>query len=241
MTVAKSSSTTSITVAGQIVPYSYLLTNTGNVTLTGISLVHDNTDAAPVCGVTTLAPAGTTTCTAEHTVTQAEMDAGGNLVNHVTASSAEAPNAIDSLSIPITQTKTMTVAKSSTTADVTAAGQIVPYSYLLTNTGNITLTGISLSDDNTDAAPVCGTTTLAPSATTTCTAQHTVTQAEMDAGGNLVNNVTASSNEAADATDSLSIPITQSPSLTVAKSSTTVRRDSGRTDRAVQLPADQYR
>ena len=140
------------------------------------------------------------------------MDAGGNLVNNVTASSNEAANATDNLSIPISQSPSLTVEKSSTTISVTVAGQVVPYSYLLTNTGNVTLTGISLSDDNTDAVPVCGATTLAPAGTITCTAQHTVTQAEMDAGGNLVNNVTASSNEAADATDSLSIPITQSPS-----------------------------
>ncbi len=156
MTVDKTSTTTDVTIVGQIVPYNYLLTNTGNVTLTGISLSDDNTDGAPVCGATTLAPAGTTTCTAQHTFTQAEMDAGGNLVNNVTASSNEASDALDSLSIPITQSPSMTVAKSSTTTDVTAAGQIVPYSYLLTNTGNVTLTGISLSDDNTDAAPVCG-------------------------------------------------------------------------------------
>ena len=51
---------------------------------------------------------------------------------------------LDSLSIPITQSPSLTVAKSSTTTDVTAAGQIVPYSYLLTNTGNLTLTGIRL-------------------------------------------------------------------------------------------------
>jgi len=221
LTVVKSSTTTNVTAAGQIVPYSYLLTNTGNVTLTGIALSDDNTDAVPVCGDTTLAPSATTTCTAQHTVTQVEMDTGGNLVNNVTASSNEAPNAPDSLSIPITQSPSMTVAKSSTTTSVTSAGQIVPYSYLLTNTGNLTLTGIVLVDDNTDIAPVCGATSLLPSATTTCTAQHTVIQVEMDAGGNLVNNVTASSNEAPNALDSLSIPIVQSPSMTVAKSSTT--------------------
>jgi large repetitive protein len=221
MTVAKSSTTASVTITGQVVDYSYLLTNTGNVTLTGISLADDNTDAAPVCGASTLAPTATTTCTAQHTVTQVELDAGGNLTNTATASSNEALDAADTLNIPIAQSPAMTDAKSSTTASVTAAGQVVDYSYLLTNTGNVTLTGISLADDNTDAAPVCGATTLAPAATTTCTAQHTVTQTELDAGGNLTNTATASSNEASDATDTLNIPIAQNPAMTVAKSSTT--------------------
>ena len=221
LTVAKTSTTAGVTAAAEVVPYSYLLTNTGNLTLTGISLVDDNTDAAPICAATTLIPAATTTCTAQHTVTQPEMDTGGNLTNNVIASSNEAPNATDSLDIPITQNPALTVAKTSTTAGVTAAAEVVPYSYLLTNTGNLTLTGISLVDDNTDAAPICAATTLIPAATTTCTAQHTVTQPEMDTGGNLTNNVIASSNEAPNATDSLDIPITQNPALTVAKTSTT--------------------
>ena len=95
--------------------------------------------------------------------------------------------------------------KASTTTLVTAAGQVVPYSYLVTNTGTVTVTGISLSDNNTDSAPSCPATSLAPAASMTCTAQHTATQAELNAGS--VNNAaTASSNEAADAIDNLSIP-----------------------------------
>ena len=57
LTVEKSSTTSSISATGAV-DYSYLVTNTGNVTLSGIALVDDNTDSAPVCLVTTLAPAG---------------------------------------------------------------------------------------------------------------------------------------------------------------------------------------
>ncbi|MBK7452759.1 MAG: sortase [Anaerolineales bacterium] len=236
MTVAKSSVTVGLSAPGTV-NYSYLVTNTGNVTLTNIVLVDDNDTAAGVsCPVTTLAPAATTTCSASHTFTQAELDANGSptalsasLTNNVTASSTEAPDATDTLSIPITQSPSMTVAKSSVTVGLSAPGT-VNYSYLVTNTGNVTLTNIVLVDDNDTAAGVsCPVTTLAPAATTTCSASHTFTQAELDANGSptalsgsLTNNVTASSTEAADATDSLSIPITQSPSMTVAKSSVTV-------------------
>jgi hypothetical protein len=55
----------------------------------------------------------------------------------------------------------MSLDKSSTTTLVTAAGQVVPYSYLVTNTGTSDLSGISLSDNNTDAAPSCPATVLA--------------------------------------------------------------------------------
>ena len=152
------------------------------------------------CPFTTLAVGANMSCTATHTFTQAELDAGGNLSNNVTASSNEAPDALDSLNIPITQTPAIQVVKSSTTTDVTAAGQVVPYSFVVTNIGNITLSGITVSDPNCDAPPAYQSgdtntdTLLDLSETWTYTCSHTVTQAEMDAGGNLSNTVTADSN-----------------------------------------------
>ncbi len=101
----------------------------------------------------------------------------------------------------------MSLTKSSTTTLITAAGQVVPYSYVITNTGTVTLTGITLSDNKTDAPPVCPATTLTVGAAMTCTGQHTVTQAEFQAGGNLVNVATATSNEAPNRTATLSIPM----------------------------------
>ncbi len=219
MTVEKSSATTSISATGAVT-YSYLLTNTGNVTLTGIALVDNHVDAAPVCVAVTLAPLATTTCSAVYTVTQADLDAGANIVNSVTASSTQGATATDSLSIPVVQTKSMTVEKSSATTSISATGAVT-YSYLLTNTGNVTLTGIALVDNHVDAAPVCVAVTLAPLATTTCSAVYTVTQADLDAGANIVNSVTASSTQGATATDSLSIPVVQTKSMTVEKSSAT--------------------
>ncbi|HSG25252.1 MAG TPA: hypothetical protein VLA32_03980, partial [Anaerolineales bacterium] len=218
LTVVKSSTTTELTAPGTV-NYSYLVTNTGNVDLTGISLSDDNDNDDMSCPATTLAVGENMTCTATHTFTQAELDAGGTLDNIVTASSNEAEDATDTLSIPITQSPSMTVEKSSTTTELTAPGT-VNYSYLVTNTGNVTLTGISLSDDSDNDDMSCPATTLAVGASMTCTASHTFTQAELDAGGTLDNIVTASSTEAEDATDTLSIPITQSPAHTTLKRET---------------------
>jgi uncharacterized repeat protein (TIGR01451 family) len=95
--------------------------------------------------------------------------------------------------------------KSSSTTLVTTAGQVVPYTYLVKNTGTVAVSGIVLSDNNTDSTPSCPSSTLAVGASMTCTAQHTVTPTELVAGS--VNNIaTATSNEAADVMDSLSIP-----------------------------------
>ena len=232
MTVSKSSTTTSLSAPGTVT-YSYLVTNTGNVTLTGIVLSDDNDNNDMSCPSAVLVPTATMTCTATHAFMQAELNANGSptaasgsLTNIVTASSNEAPNATDILDIPITQTPSMTVVKSSTTTSLIAPGTVT-YSYLVTNTGNVILTGIVLSDDNDNNDMSCPATSLAPSATMTCTATHTFTQAELSANGSptaasgtLTNIVTASSNEAPDTTDTLDIPIAQTPSMTVVKSST---------------------
>ena len=149
MTVDKSSATTSLS-APATVTYSYLVTNTGNVTITGLSLVDDNDNDDMVCVATTIPVGGSTTCSATHTFTQAELDANGSptadsgfLTNNVTASSNETPDASDDLSIPIVQSPSMTVDKSSATTSLSAPATVT-YSYLVTNTGNVTITGLSL-------------------------------------------------------------------------------------------------
>ncbi len=134
----------------------------------------------------------------------------------------------------------LTVDKTSTTTSITAAGQVVPYSFLVTNTGNVTVTGIAVTDPKVPTIS-CPATSLAPSAFMTCTGSHTVTLAEMDAaGGTLVNTVTVKSS-APDATDTNTIPVAKTPRLTVDKTSSTTSITVGRSGRAVQLPRDEHR
>ena len=204
--VIKTSTTTDVTVVNQVVPYSFAVSNNGNVTLTGITVTDANCDAAPAYqsgdantdNVLDLNEIWTYTCS--RTITQAEIDTGGNLSNTVTADLTESLADTDTLDIPITQTPSIQVVKSSSTTDVTAAGQIVPYSFAVTNTGNITLSGISVTDPDCDATPAyqSGDTDtdskLDLSETWTYTCSYTVTQTEMDAGGNLSNTVTADFN-----------------------------------------------
>lgn len=213
---------------GETISYTFLITNTGNLTLTNVA-VTDALLGTVTCPsgnpIPTLAPGATETCTGTYTIVQADVDAGQRDNTGQVDSDQTEPNT-DPETVPLPQNPLLTVVKTSTTSQVSATGP-VPYSYRVTNTGNINLTGISLSDDNTDAAVSCPGTTLAPGANFDCTAQHTVTQAELDANGspvadsgNLVNNVTASSNEAPDATDTLIIPLAQTPSVLIDKAGT---------------------
>jgi LPXTG-site transpeptidase (sortase) family protein len=159
LAIEKSSTTSSLSAPGTVT-YSYLVTNIGNVTLTGINLSDDNDNDDMDCPATTLAPAGTMTCTATHTFTQVELDrngsptaASGLLVNTVIASSNEAPTVTDSLNIPITRNPAVNIAKTPATQTV-ISGDTANFTLAVTNTGNVTLTGVIVTDAQCTGLPV---------------------------------------------------------------------------------------
>ena len=184
LTLVKTALPTTYTGPGQPIGYSYLVTNSGNTTIVGPLTVTDDR-------VTVTCPAGdlpvgdSLTCTATYTTTQADVDVG-SITNtafaHGSFGASEVTSNTDSETVTATKAPALTIVKSSTPTTVTTVGQVLPYTYLVTDTGNVTLTGLALADDKTDASPVCTATTLSPTKTTTCTAVHTVTQAELDAG-----------------------------------------------------------
>lgn len=169
------------------------LTDTAGADLSGCPSV------LPINSVTTCTYTVTVSGPQSTPITDAvTMNFDGNALGHDTLSATST-----------VLTPAMSIAKSSTTHFVGAIGQVVPYSYLVTNTGSAPLSGVSVADNKTDAAPGCPATTLAVGASMTCTGQHTVTAADL-AAVNLTNLATASSNEAPDATATLSIPIAPS-------------------------------
>jgi LPXTG-site transpeptidase (sortase) family protein len=198
---------------GDTISYVFTVANTGNVTLTNVTVSDPQVSVSG--GPTTLDVGETdnTTFTGSYTITQADIDAG-QFVNTATADSDESGPDTDQETTNLAQSASLTVEKSSTTAGLDTPA-IVTYNYLVTNTGNVTITGLSLSDDNDEDDLNCALSVIPVGSTTTCTATHDFTQAELDANGSpvagsgfLSNSVTASSNEAPDATDSLEIPIT---------------------------------
>jgi LPXTG-site transpeptidase (sortase) family protein len=178
------------------------------VTLTNVTV--DDPELTPTHqSCASLAPGGTCVLTGSHTVTQADVDAG-SFVNTATGDSDETGPDTDQVTTPIGQSPALGIAKSSPTTTVTTAGQVVPYDYVITNTGNVTLTNLTLADNNTDNPPVCvppQPATLAPGNLMNCTAQHTVTLAEFNTGGNLTNIATADSDQTVPVQVTLDIPI----------------------------------
>lgn len=81
----------------------------------------------------------------------------------------------------------ISVVKTADPSAVQRAGELVTYSFLVTNNGNGPLSAISVADTftapSTGSLPVaCPVTTLAAGASTTCTATYAVTQADIDNG-----------------------------------------------------------
>jgi len=102
LTLTKSTTSTGFTTAGQTIPYKYLVTNTGNTTLTGIS-VSDNKNSVS-CPSSTLAVGTDETCTGTYTVTAGDVSAGS--VTNTATASAIGPKAVSSAPSTVTVTST---------------------------------------------------------------------------------------------------------------------------------------
>ena len=181
--LVKSASPATYAAPGEIIDYTYTVTDTGNVTLHRIALT-DNRLGPVTCAFTTLGPGHSMTCSAAHVTTQADVDAG-RIANaaDVTGRPPTGP--------PVTDTAHATVdaihhpgialVKTASPAEYSEPGETISYTYTVTNTGNVTLHAVALTDSRLGAV-TCPDTTLAAGQSTTCTAEHVTTQADVDAG-----------------------------------------------------------
>ncbi len=214
LSVLKSSTTPSYAAVGASIAYNFLVTNTGNVTVGTIAV--SDTQSAPAtqanlsavtCPTPSLAPLATETCTATYSVTQADLD-HGSVADSATASGiptgsvTPVTSSPSLLSVPAAATPALSMAKSVTSSGpYNTVGQSITYQFLATNTGNVTMTGVSVSDTQSAPAgtlstgPSCASlatpsepvlrgqsTTLAPGQVATFTGTYSVTQADLDKG-----------------------------------------------------------
>ncbi|MBF4619526.1 hypothetical protein ITJ44_15735, partial [Clavibacter sp. VKM Ac-2873] len=129
--------------------------------------------------------------TASYVATQADVDAG-SITNTATATGTPPsgdPVTSDPSSAVVTAGAApgLTMVKSANPTEVGKAGDTVTYSFLFTNTGNTTLTDITVNETSFTGTGELSeisypTRTLAPGASTTATASYVVTQADVDAG-----------------------------------------------------------
>ena len=159
LNITKTADVVSVDVAGEVISYTITVQNTGNTTLTGVTVTDDLATTAPslVSGDTDLDNAlevgETWTYTATYTVTQAEIDAGADLVNVATADSTESLRTPTTRRSRSTQTPSLNIIKTADVVSVDVAGDVISYTITVQNTGNTTLTGVTVTDDLATTAP----------------------------------------------------------------------------------------
>jgi uncharacterized repeat protein (TIGR01451 family) len=198
---------------GETIDYTFTITNTGNVTLTNITL---SDPLAPVTGgpIASLAPGAsdTATFTASYAVDQGDIDAG-SVANTATADSDQTGPTADGDTTTLPQAPGLSLTKFGTFDDggdgVADVGDVVSYTFTIVNTGNVTLTNVTL-DDLDPLVTVLGgpIASLAVGATdsSTFTATYAITQDDVDAGS-VTNTATADSDQSAPVQDDVTVPL----------------------------------
>ena len=196
---------------GETFSYTFTITNTGNVTITDIS-VTDNLVTVVGTPIPTLAPGeiNTTNFSATYILTQADIDAGG-FTNTAVATGSD-PNGDpvtddsddpqnptdvdpdgdgdpdDPTFVPSPQNPEISILKIGSFNDENGdgfgqPGETISYSFIVENTGNVTLTNVTVNDP---LFPVSGgpIAVLSPGDVdaTTFTGSYAITQADIDNG-----------------------------------------------------------
>ncbi len=125
------------------------------------------------------------TCTASYTITQADLDAGtvtNTATGHASFKATPVHSNQDSETVTAVQTPGLGLVKSADPTTYNAVGQVIGYSYMLTEQRERDAGGAVHGDGRQGDGELQPTASLLPAATATCTASYTITQADLDAG-----------------------------------------------------------
>ena len=187
---------------GETIEYKITVTNDGNLTITEIEVTDELT--GDKWTVDSLVPGDSATFTAQHVVTEKDIEAGK--VTNVATGKGKSPDP-DKPDVPVVPGTTddptddknphLTITKTATStppAGRTAyrPGETVTYTITATNDGNVTLTDVVVSDNLTGGKWTV--TSLEPGKSATFTTTHTVTTAE-GAAGSVLNVATATAKD----------------------------------------------
>lgn len=228
--LTKTANPTTFTAAGQTITYTYVitknLTDTGGVGIHHITLVDDRFGpiTCPDNKIAGDAPASMT-CIKTYQTTAADVLAG-SVTNIAVAngliSGDDVPLAPVTASATVTfaGTPSWTLTKTPSPTTYTAAGQTISYAYTLTNTGNVAISAISVTDNKAGTVS-CPATTLAAGASMNCTATYVTTAGDVESRS-VTNTATANGTPASGtltpATATATVTLAGNPSWTLTKS-----------------------
>ena len=240
ITVTKSATESSYSKVGDILNYTITVSNSGNVTIDNVVVSDTKADAGSLSyvsgddGDNLLQVGEEWIYSAIHTVTQSDLDAGSFVnVASVTGDDPEDNPVSDDtppVTVPSDQSPNITVTKSATESNYSKVGDILNYTITVSNSGNVTIDNVVVSDTKADAGSLSyvsgddGDNLLQVGEEWIYSAIHTVTQSDLDAGSFVnVASVTGDDpedNPVSDDTPPVTVPSDQSPNITVTKSAT---------------------
>jgi hypothetical protein len=192
LTLDKDASPKNYANVGESIEYSYLLTNNGNVALTGpFSVSDDKTSVSCPDEPASLQPSESLTCSATYVITEDDLAAGsvtntaiayaegGNVVSNTDSVTVEGPKANPDIQLV---KEVAAVNGDPSVSNFEKSGDTISYKFTVTNTGNVELTDVTITDPK--ASVVGGPITLAAGASdnSTFTATYVITQTDVDAG-----------------------------------------------------------
>ncbi len=202
------------TAVGQIIQYSYNVKNIGTASTPGPVIV-----TGAICPEintvgnldTSLDVNETLVCTSAYTITQADLDKG-SITSITTATVNGIPSNQVTTTVATVRPVVLTLTKTANPVTYDRIGQIVTYTYVITNVSTATLgpAQFTVSDTGFGTPINCGDAalTLVSNATVTCSATYIVTQADMN---------TASISTSATASGGNAVP-SQAVTATITKS-----------------------
>jgi uncharacterized repeat protein (TIGR01451 family) len=172
------------------ITWTYLVTNTGNVTLTQVRVTDDKIGIIS-CPQDILAAGASMTCTANGTAVAGQYANTGSVIG----SPPTGPAVIDSDPshyLATTPAPAVDIEKSTNgedadtgTGPVISIGDLVNWVYLVTNTGNVALTSVTVTD-NMGVVVSCPQDTLAVDESMTCTASENAVAGQYENIGTVV-------------------------------------------------------
>ena len=192
--ISKTPITESYKEVGEEISWKITAENKGNVTLNNVEVtdklngvtltVDESSDATPTIDgakatIAKLGPGRKIVLIATYTVTQADIDAG-KVSNAVSAKSDEdTPDDPPPSDIPADQNKALKVTKTANPSSDVDSGDVITYTVVVENTGNVKITGIKLTDSLVTLSEEAF--NLEPGAKKTVTYTYTVTDADVTA------------------------------------------------------------
>lgn len=202
-TVTKVANSTNVSVAGDVINYTLTVTNTGESVLSNVVVTDAGAESITPANITTLDIGASVILTAIHTLTLSEVNSGSysnqasatgidQNGNNITTLSDD-PNVVGpnnptvKVITPLVESPGITVVKSGMFNDINGdglaeLGETITYNFTLTNTGNVSLSSVTVSDPKVTV--IGGPVSLAPGAvdSTSFRAVYTISQGDVDAG-----------------------------------------------------------